>query len=127
MDARVEPGHDEWDDLCRPRQRAVDHGDSIRYAIDGDEGAEPGALLLAEQDLVEHVEPVERDAGTAVLALLDGIENGSRRPISYTTFWMSSAEAPASMLASASRRSCSATRSLSLGSRNFLVGATKSR
>src|SRR6185312_16502331 len=41
---------------------------------DRDEGAEARALLLAEQDLVENVEPVERDAGTAVLALLHGIE-----------------------------------------------------
>ena len=39
-------------------------------AIDRDEGAEARALLLAEQHLVEHVEPVERDARLAVLGLL---------------------------------------------------------
>src|SRR5262249_1764352 len=54
-----------------PRQRAVDHVDRVLHAVHRDEGAEARALLLAEQHLVQHVEPVERDAGTAVLALLD--------------------------------------------------------
>ena len=44
------------------------------HAIHRDERAEARALLLAEQHLVEHVEPVERDAGPAVLALLHLIE-----------------------------------------------------
>src|SRR5947208_9452528 len=60
--------------LRAPCQRAVDHRDRIRHAIHRDERAEARALLLAEQHLIEHVEPVERDTGTAVLALLDGIE-----------------------------------------------------
>src|SRR5215468_885588 len=68
--ARLSPGRQ----LSRPRQRAVNHGDRVRHAVDGDEGAEARAFLLAEQDLVEHVEPVQRDAGTAVLALFHGIE-----------------------------------------------------
>ena len=36
---------------------------------DGDERTEARAFLLAEQDLVQHVEPVEHDAGLAVLGL----------------------------------------------------------
>src|SRR5437868_165126 len=60
--------------LRRPCQRAVDHCDRIGHAIDRDERAETRALLLAEQHLVEHVEPVERDAGPTVLALLHGVE-----------------------------------------------------
>ena len=42
----------------------------LPHAIDGDERAEARAFLLAEQHLVEHVEPVERDARLAVLGLL---------------------------------------------------------
>src|SRR5690349_14540974 len=60
--------------LRRPGERPVDHVDRIRDAVDGDEGAEARALLLPEQHLVEHVEPVERHAGAAVLALLHGVE-----------------------------------------------------
>ena len=60
--------------LGAPRQRAVDHVDGVLQAIDRDEGAEARAFLLAEQHLVEHVEPVERDAGLAVLGLLLVIE-----------------------------------------------------
>src|ERR1700749_4188257 len=58
----------------RPRQRAVDHGDGVGNAIDRDKGTEARALLLAEQHLVEHVEPVERDARPAILALLHMIQ-----------------------------------------------------
>src|SRR5258707_15627111 len=54
----------------RARERAVDHVDGVVDAIDRHERAEARALLLAEQHLVEHVEPVERDAGLAVLGLL---------------------------------------------------------
>src|ERR1700751_756215 len=53
--------------LSRPRQRAVDHGNRILHAIDRDERAEARAFFLAEQHLVEHVEPVERNARAAVL------------------------------------------------------------
>src|SRR6476660_8483841 len=74
MDARVEPAHDELRKLRRPRQRAVDHVDRVRYPVHRDERAEARAFFLTEQHLVEHVEPVERDAGAAVLALLHGIE-----------------------------------------------------
>src|SRR6478609_5346546 len=64
------PGVRRGDNSGRPRQRAVDHGDRIRHAIHRNEGAEARAFLLAEQHLVEHVEPVERHAGLAVLGLL---------------------------------------------------------
>src|SRR5437764_4354434 len=53
----------------RPRQRAVDHVDRVLQPVDGHERAEARALLLPEQHLVEHVEPVERDAGLAILGL----------------------------------------------------------
>src|SRR5580693_6173643 len=54
----------------RAGQRAVDHVDGVLDAVGGGEGAEARAPLLAEQHLIEHVEPVERDAGLAVLAFL---------------------------------------------------------
>src|SRR5665213_2981536 len=60
--------------LRAPGQGAVDHGDGVGDPVHRDERAEARAFFLAEQDLVEHVEPVERDAGAAVLALLHGIE-----------------------------------------------------
>ena len=41
---------------------------AFSHAVDRDERAEARAFLLPEQHLVEHVEPVERDAGAAVLA-----------------------------------------------------------
>src|ERR1700737_3002878 len=74
FDGKHHPSAGELWVRLRPRQRAVDHGDRTRNAIHGDEGAEARALFLAEQHLVEHVEPVERDAGTAVLALLHRIK-----------------------------------------------------
>src|SRR5262245_58076264 len=55
--------------LRAARQRAVDHVDRVLDAVDRDEGTEARSLLLAEQHLVEHVEPVERDARPAVLGL----------------------------------------------------------
>src|SRR5665213_1787646 len=61
-------------DLCRARERAVDHGNRIRGAVSRDEGTEARAFLLAEQHLIEHVEPVERDAGLAVLGLFLVVE-----------------------------------------------------
>src|SRR5262249_39628360 len=54
---------------CGPCERAVDHVDRVLDAVDRDERAETRSLLLAEQHLVEHVEPVERDARLAVLGL----------------------------------------------------------
>src|SRR5678815_2936780 len=64
-------GEKEERELRAARQRTVDHVDGVLHAIHRDERAEARALLLAEQHLVEHVEPVERHARTAVLALLD--------------------------------------------------------
>src|SRR3954452_20167706 len=60
--------------LCTPCQRAVDHVHGVLHAVDRDERAEARALLLAEQHLVEHVEPVERHAGAAVLCELLVVE-----------------------------------------------------
>src|SRR3954454_14235322 len=60
--------------LRRARERAVDHFDRVIQAIDRDEGAETRALLLSQQHLIEHVEPVEGDAGPAVLGELLVIE-----------------------------------------------------
>src|SRR5215208_6597526 len=52
--------------LRAPRQRTVDHVDGVLHAVHRDERTEARALLLTEQHLVEHVEPVERDTGPAV-------------------------------------------------------------
>src|SRR4029077_18573544 len=65
-------------EVSRPRQRTVDHVDGVLQPIDRDKRAEARALLLAEQHLVQHVEPVERDARLAVLGLLLLVEE--RRP-----------------------------------------------
>src|SRR5262249_60545164 len=54
--------------LCRSRQRPVDHLDRIGEAIHRHEGAEPRALLLPEQHLIKHVEPIERDAWLSIFA-----------------------------------------------------------
>ena len=62
--------------LSAARERAVDHVDGVLHAVDGDEGAEARALLLAEQHLIEHVEPVERHARLAILGFLLLIEEG---------------------------------------------------
>src|SRR5262249_24132370 len=51
----------------RSRQRAVDHRNRVSDAIGSDEGTEARTFLLAEQHLIEHVEPVERHARFAVL------------------------------------------------------------
>src|SRR6516164_8087371 len=53
----------------RARERAVDHGDRVGEPVDRRERAEARALLLPEQNLVEHVEPIDRDAGLVVLGL----------------------------------------------------------
>src|SRR5437660_12382147 len=55
--------------LRRAGERAVDHGDGVLEAVDRRERAEARALLLAEQHLIEHVEPFERHARLAVPAL----------------------------------------------------------
>src|SRR5580692_6760910 len=60
--------------LRRSRQRAVDHIHRVLDAVGGGEGAEARATLLAKQHLIEHVEPVERDAGLAVLAFFLRVE-----------------------------------------------------
>src|SRR5258708_38316564 len=67
--ASLHPGY-EATTLPRSRQRAVDHGHRIRQAIDRDKRAEARPFFLTEQHLIEHVEPVERDARPAILALL---------------------------------------------------------
>src|SRR5262245_33885729 len=54
----------------RSRQRTVDHVDGILQAIDRDERAEPRSFLLAEQYLIKQIEPIQRDAGLAILRLL---------------------------------------------------------
>src|ERR1043166_5557930 len=53
----------------RSRQRAVDHGDGVVEPVDRRERAEARAFLLPEQHLIEHVEPFERHARLAILAL----------------------------------------------------------
>ena len=81
MDHRVKPDGDDVRGACannsrRSCERAVDHVDGVLNAVGGDERAEARAFLLAEQHLIEHVEPVERHAGLAVLGLLLLIEEG---------------------------------------------------
>src|SRR6266478_4768325 len=56
------------------RQRPINHADRVFNAVDCDERAEARTLLLPEQHLIEHVEPVERDAGAAVLRRLLVVE-----------------------------------------------------
>src|ERR1700731_2912276 len=68
------PQGEKEESSTRPCQRAVDHRHRIWQPIHRDERAEARAFFLAEQHLVEHVEPVERDAGPAVLALLHRIQ-----------------------------------------------------
>src|SRR5258708_8973747 len=46
--------------LTRPRQRAVDHRHRVLQSVDRDEGAEARAFFLAEQHLIDHVEPLYR-------------------------------------------------------------------
>src|SRR3984893_17339404 len=58
----------------RARERAVDHVDGVLDAVGGNERAEARAFLLAEQHLIEHVEPVERHAGLAVLGFFLVVE-----------------------------------------------------
>src|ERR1700727_3093285 len=61
-------------DLSAPRQRAVDHRDRIGQTIHRHERAETRAFFLTEQHLIKHVEPVERHARPAILALLYRVE-----------------------------------------------------
>src|SRR5687768_10210289 len=60
--------------LRRARQCAVDHVDRVLDAVYRRKRTEAGALLLAEQHLVEHVEPVERHPRSAVLGFLRLVE-----------------------------------------------------
>src|SRR5215813_2019716 len=55
--------------LCRSCQRTVDHLDRVPKPVHRYERAEARTLLLAEQHLIEHVEPIERDTRLAVFAL----------------------------------------------------------
>src|SRR4029079_17165526 len=55
--------------LCRSRKRAVDHVDRIRESVHRQERTESRTFLLAQKHLIEHVEPIERHAGLAVLGL----------------------------------------------------------
>src|SRR5215813_2101619 len=70
--------------LCRSRQRAVDHVDRVLKPVHRHERAEAWTLLLAEQHLIEHVEPIERNAGLAVLALdLSGLVEKRLAPADF--------------------------------------------
>src|SRR5713101_5009590 len=60
--------------LCRPCQRAVDHRNRVLQSINRDERAEARAFFLTEQHLIEHVEPVERNARPAILAFLHRVQ-----------------------------------------------------
>src|SRR5262245_30199814 len=51
------------------RKHSVDHADGVLNAVDRHERAEARALLLAQQHLVAHVDPVDLAAGLAVLGL----------------------------------------------------------
>src|SRR6266567_3970470 len=53
----------------RAGERAVDQRHGVVEPVDRHERAEAGALLLAEQHLVEQIEPFERHARLAVLGL----------------------------------------------------------
>src|SRR5262245_59514437 len=55
--------------LCRSRERAVDHVDRVLEPVERHKRAEARAFFLAEQHLVEHIEPIERDARFAILGL----------------------------------------------------------
>ena len=84
------------------------------HAVDRDERAEARALLLAEQHLVEHVEPVERDARAAVLRrLLRGRGTARAGRSRRRRSGCPRRVAPAASCDSASRRSVSALRSAS--------------
>src|SRR5204863_8932506 len=51
---------------ARAGERAVDHVDRVLDSVERNEGSEARPFLLPEQDLIEHVEPIERYAGLAV-------------------------------------------------------------
>src|SRR5262249_58626253 len=55
--------------FCRSRKQPADHPDRVLKPVHRHERAEAGTLLLTKQHLIEHVEPIERNAGLAVLAL----------------------------------------------------------
>jgi len=81
-------GHGLWRRIRAERaERAIDHVDRVLDAIHCNEGTRKrGPFLLAEQHLIEHVEPVEGDAGPlpSLVLILPGSwsRNGSRRPTS---------------------------------------------
>src|SRR5215813_1440921 len=70
--------------LCRSRQRAVDHVDRVLKPVHRHERAEARALLLAEQHLIEHVEPIERNTRLAIFALdLSGLVEERLAPADF--------------------------------------------
>ena len=54
---------------ARACQRAINQSGRVVNSIDRHEGARTRSFLLAEEHLVEHVEPLERDPRLAVLGL----------------------------------------------------------
>src|SRR5215510_2970711 len=70
--------------LCRSCQRTVDHLDRVPKPVHRCERAEARALLLAEQHLIEHVEPIECDTRLAVFALdLSGLVEERLAPTDF--------------------------------------------
>src|SRR5690349_23737354 len=55
--------------LGAPRQRTVDHVDGVLQTVDRNERTKARTFLLAQQHLIEQIEPVERNARFAVLRL----------------------------------------------------------
>src|SRR5258708_7330902 len=55
--------------LRRPRKRTVDHVDRVLEPVHRRERTEARALLLAQEHLVKHVEPLKRDARLAIPCL----------------------------------------------------------
>ena len=114
--------------LRAARQRAVDHVDGVLHAIDRDERAEARAFLLAEQHLVEHVEPVERHAGLAVLGLLLLVEERlAAADLVDHVLNRSARRVPGKLRQRVAQIDAAPSARPSFGSRNFFAGSTKSR
>src|SRR5262249_7491127 len=70
--------------LCRSCQRTVDHLDRVPKPVHRYERAEARTLLLAEQHLIEHIEPIERDTRLAVFAFdLSGLVEERLAPTDF--------------------------------------------
>ena len=90
-------------------------------AVDRDERAEARAFLLPEQHLIEHVEPVERHAGLAVLGLLLLVEERlAPADLVDHVLDLLRRRSPRGSCDSASRRSIKASRSTSRRLAEFL-------